>query len=345
MRYATRNYCSRLLFSEVSCPGELALAVRISRGTLCGTLLKNLLDISVKGRDLQLLRTMLFVPANNPERFSKALNSGADAVIIDLEDAIPPDRKNEARCVVVEFLKERPSRDYYPSIFVRINGAGTPWVNDDLDAVSLPGLAGIFFPKAESPDDILVMAERILVLAKDREFAPPVLVPIVETARGILEAFPIVSAISTCAGLALGGEDFANSVGALRTSEGQELSLARMQVVLAARAVGAFPIDTVYTDYKDEAGLVHDAEWARQLGFAGKLVIHPCQVGPVNRVFSPSSQEVDEARAVLMAFESAQERGEAVASLAGKMLDPAVVEQARSIVRLADTILRVESVS
>lgn len=309
-----------------------------------GGLVKGSFDYLVKGRDLQLLRTILFVPANTPERFSKALDSGADAVIIDLEDAVPPDRKSEARCAVVEFLRNCPVGGH-PLVFVRINGTGTPWMNDDLEAVSLSGLGGIFFPKAESPDDISVLAERILALARKGKFTPPVLVPIVETARGILEAFPIVSAVPTCVGLALGGEDFASSVGALRTPEGQELSLARMQVVLAARAIGVFPIDTVYTEYKDEAGLVRDAKWARQLGFAGKLVIHPCQVEPVNRVFSPSPQEADEARAVLMAFELAQERGEAVASLAGKMLDPAVVEQARSIVRLVDIISRSESVS
>ncbi len=293
---------------------------------------------------MQLLRTLLFVPATTPERFPKALGSGADAVIIDLEDAVPPGRKSEARRAAVGFLVGRPEGGH-PPVFVRINGAGTPWMNDDLEAVSRFGLAGIFLPKAEKPEDVSALGERCVALAGKGGFSPPALVPIVETARGVLDAFPIVSGVPSCAGLALGGEDFACDVSALRTPEGHELSLARMQVVLAARAVGALPIDTVYTDFRDEAGLMRDAEWARQLGFAGKLVIHPRQVGPVNRVFSPSPEEAEQAGAVVSAFETAQGRGEAVASLEGKMLDPAVVDRARRVVRLAKAVSRVEAAS
>lgn len=293
---------------------------------------------------MQLLRTLLFVPATAPERFPKALGFGADAVIIDLEDAVPPDRKSEARRAAAEFLVGRPEGGH-PPVFVRINGAGTPWMNDDLEAVSRSGLAGILLPKTEKPGDVSALAERCVVLAGKGGFSPPALVPIVETARGVLDAFPIVSSAPSCTGLALGGEDFACDVSAIRTPEGYELSLARMQVVLAARAVGALPIDTVYTDFKDEAGLIRDAEWARQLGFAGKLVIHPRQVEPVNRVFSPSPKEAEQAGAVVSAFETAQGRGEAVVSLEGKMLDPAVVERARRVVRLAEAIARVEATS
>jgi citrate lyase subunit beta/citryl-CoA lyase len=143
----------------------------------------------------------------------------------------------------------------------------------------------------------------------------------------------------------LGGEDFARDIEAVRTPSGEEIALARMRVVLGARAAGVLPIDTVYTDFRDVAGLSRDAERARRLGFAGKLVIHPRQVGTVNRAFSPSSSETRRAREVVAAFEAARERGEAVAHLEGRMLDPAVVDQARRVVELAEEQSRVEAMS
>ncbi|MFQ5915260.1 MAG: HpcH/HpaI aldolase/citrate lyase family protein [Nitrospinota bacterium] len=293
---------------------------------------------------MNVLRSLLFVPATTPERIPKALGCCADAVIVDLEDAVSVDRKGQAREDVARFLKESPEVRR-PPLFVRVNAPGTPWLEDDVEAVALPGLAGIVLPKAQEPGEVSVLEERTSRLAERRNFGPPSLVPLVESARGVLRAFEIASASSRCLALALGGEDFARDVGAVRTAGAEELSLARLLVVLAARAAGVVPLDTVYTDFRDEEGLVRDAGWARKVGFGGKLVIHPRQVAAVNRAFSPTRQEADEASAVVSAFEEAQERGEAVASFEGKMLDPAVVEQARRILRLAEEISRLEASS
>lgn len=290
---------------------------------------------------MNLLRSLLFVPAAAPDRIPKALASGADAVIVDLEDAVSVDRKVEAREAVVRFLKDRPLRERRPLLFVRVNPPGTPWFEKDLDTV-LPGLAGVVLPKAQSPEEVAGLDASASSRAAGRGCPPPLLVPIVETARGLIRAFDIASASPRCLALAFGGEDFARDVGAVRTPGGEELSLARMQVVVAARAAGVLPVDTVYTEFRDEEGLARDAERARRAGFAGKLVIHPRQVPVVNRAFSPGSREVEEARAVVSAFEVSLARGEAVASLAGKMLDPAVVEQARRIVQLAEEVSRWE---
>ena len=288
-----------------------------------------------------LLRSLLFVPATTPERIPKALGSGADAVIVDLEDAVPADRKAEARDVLARFLKEsaEPPR---PPLFVRVNAPGTSWLEEDVEAVVLPGLAGIVLPKAEDPGEVRALDASSFSLAEKRKCEPPGLIPVVESALGLVRAFDIASASSRSLALALGGEDFARDLGAVRTPGGEELSLARMQVVVAARAAGVLPLDTVYTHFRDEAGLARDAEWARRVGFAGKLLIHPRQVETVNRAFSPRPEDVGEARAVVSAFDAAQEKGEAVASLDGKMLDPAVVGQARRVVELAEEIARLE---
>lgn len=293
---------------------------------------------------LPLLRSLLFVPATNPDRIPKALASGADAVIVDLEDAVSVERKAEARDSVVRFLEENPDRRG-PPLYVRVNGPGTPWMDEDVEGVVRPGLSGIFLPRSQRPEEVSALGDRVGALSKKRTCEAPRLVPIVETALGLLHAFEIVSADSGCAALALGGEDFARDIGAVRTPLGEEIALARMRVVLGARAAGVLPIDTVYTDFRDEAGLSRDAERARRLGFAGKLVIHPRQVGTVNRAFSPSSIETRRAREVVAAFEAARERGEAVAQLEGRMLDPAVVDQARRVVELAEEQSRVEALS
>jgi citrate lyase subunit beta/citryl-CoA lyase len=161
------------------------------------------------------------------------------------------------------------------------------------------------------------------------------LLPIVETALGLLRAHDIASASPRVVAVCFGGEDFCADVGAIRTKQGTEIAHARAHVVVAARAAGVPALDTVFTDLDDLGGLEEDATFARRLGFRGKVVIHPRQLETVNRVFTPSAEEVRKARRVVAAFEEASERGEGAISVDGKMIDVAVVAHARQVLTLA----------
>lgn len=240
---------------------------------------------------LCLFRSLLFVPAATPERIPKALAAGADAVIVDLEDAVSVDRKSEAREAVVSFLKE-DTKDRKTPMLVRVNAPGSAWLDEDLDAVVLPGLAGIVLPKAQKASEVLDVAKKVTAAANKRKRETPVLVPTIESALGLIHAFEIASASPLCTALALGGEDFARDIGAVRTPGGEELAIARMQVVVAARAAGVLPVDTVFTDFRNQDGLAQEAKEARKIGFAGKLAIHPSQIEVLNQTFTPDSQEI-----------------------------------------------------
>ncbi|SFR88913.1 HpcH/HpaI aldolase/citrate lyase family protein [Sphingomonas jatrophae] len=245
----------------------------------------------------------LFVPANRPERFAKAAASGADAVILDLEDAVAPADKATARAALAKHFTKRP-------VLVRINAAGTPWHEDDLDAVSRLPLAAIMLPKAERVADCTRIAAIHPVVA------------LIETAHGIAAARSLATSGSV-ARIAFGSIDFAADLGCDHVREA--LAPARGELVLAARLGGlSAPLDGVTTALSDPAVTADDARHARSLGFGGKLLIHPAQVAPVVEAFRPSPDELDWARRVLAS-------GDGVARVDGTMVDAPVRARARAI--------------
>jgi len=256
------------------------------------------------------VRSYLFVPGNRPERFAKALASGAHAVIVDLEDAVPIAQKEAARAAVAEWLA--PGQP----VFVRINAAGTAWFDDDVRLCETPGLAGIVLPKAESADAIGAIRSRV----GDRV---PVL-PLIESARGMWNAL----AVARCSGVArlvFGSIDYQADMGITD----DELIDARSRLVLASRVAEiAPPVDGVTTAIDDADVLRRDAQRARSLGFGAKLCIHPKQVELVNQAFRPSDEEIAWARRVVEADGAAN--GAAVA-VDGKMVDRPVLLKARAI--------------
>jgi citrate lyase subunit beta/citryl-CoA lyase len=275
-----------------------------------------------------LLRSVLFVPGTRPDRFAKALAAGADAVILDLEDAVAPDRKGEARATVAEFLAARPASASL--VFVRVNAPGSPWIDADVAEVGrVGGLHGVVLPKVESPRHVEAVA---------RAVPPHRVVPLLESARGILQAASIAAADADVPALLFGAEDLTAALGIPRTIEGEELLFARSQVVLAAASTGAEPIDAVFTDLTDATALRVDALHARALGFRGKMAIHPAQVPVINDVFSPSAEEVDRARRLVATFEAA--RGEGVIRVNDQMIEAPVVARARRVLDLAAAVDR-----
>jgi len=264
-------------------------------------------------------RSLLFVPGHRPDRFDKALAAGADAVIIDLEDAVAPPDKRAAREALQRWLA--PSRP----VMVRINGAETEWFLDDLAVCEAAGVSAVMLPKAERGDQVAqVMAAG----------APRVL-PLIESAAGFAALAEVAGAPGVCR-LAFGAMDFQVDLG-MRDAHEDELLWFRSQIVLSSRLANLpSPIDGVTASITDEKRLHDDAQRARRLGFAGKLCIHPSQVRGVHAGFTPGAEELAWAQRVIAATEAAN--GAAV-QVDGKMVDRPVLLRAEAIVRDADLAL------
>lgn len=251
----------------------------------------------------------LFVPGNRPERVEKAAAAGADAIIIDLEDAVPADTKDEARGALRGRFTTRP-------ILVRINGIGTPWHADDVAALANKGLAGVIVPKAEA-------TERFNALCAA---SPLPVIALVESARGIADARQI-AVTSNVVRLAFGSIDFCADLGCAHTADA--LLNARSELVLASRLGGLMqPVDGVTTSIDDEHQIRTDARYARDLGFGGKLCIHPRQVDTVRTGFAPDASELDWARRVIAS-------GDGAAAVDGSMVDEPVRIRARALLKRA----------
>ncbi len=253
----------------------------------------------------------LFVPADRPDRFLKAFSSGADAVILDLEDAVSPDRKGVARAALAA------ARDVIDGavrpVLVRVNAVGTPWHADDMAAVAALPLAGVVLPKAESAADVAEAA---------RMTGVPVMA-LIESARGIAAARDTAR---VAARVAFGSIDFASDLGCGHSREA--LLAARGELVLASRLAGlAGPLDGVTTAYGDAVAVEDDARYASLLGFSGKLLIHPSQIAPARAGFMPSAEERAWAERVL----AADREGGAVA-VDGAMVDAPVRLRAEAII-------------
>jgi citrate lyase subunit beta / citryl-CoA lyase len=258
-------------------------------------------------------RSYLFVPGDRPERFDKACAAGADVVILDLEDAVTPARKESAREAISNWLNAGGKA------WVRVNGTDTQWHADDLSLFSAQGLLGVSLPKAET-------AAQISALTRHLPESLHVL-PIIETARGLHNAEEIASAPRVQC-LAFGSVDFQVDTGIL--GDGQELLFARSRLVIASALarIGA-PVDGVTIDLDDSDLLASDVLRARQQGFAGKLCVHPKQVTAINNGFLPAEQEILWARAVMEVVDQNQQAG--AISFNGKLIDLPVILRAKRI--------------
>jgi citrate lyase subunit beta/citryl-CoA lyase len=263
----------------------------------------------------------LFVPANRPERYERALESGADAVIVDLEDAVALPQKEEARATLARWLRGNGPQ---PRLWVRINAADTVWHGDDLLTFSALSMAGIVLPKAEDPKTLSAIARR---LGPGRG-----LIALIESAAG-LAAMREIAAVPGVQRLAFGSIDAQVDLGMQCGPEEEELMHFRIEMVMASRLAGiAPPIDGVTTDFNDDAFLTRMVQRARRMGFGAKLCIHPRQVEAVLRGFMPSEQELVWAEEVMAAVRASD--GGAI-SLKGKMIDKPVILQAEKFLHQA----------
>ncbi|MBI2328252.1 MAG: HpcH/HpaI aldolase/citrate lyase family protein, partial [Chloroflexi bacterium] len=229
-------------------------------------------------------------------------------------------------------------------IFARINSMPTPYAIADIKAVVTQGLRGIMLPKSESADDI--HKADALIGDAEKENGLNVgslgLLALVETPKGIINAYEIASASSRILGITFGAEDYALEMGVTRTKDGAGIYYPRLVIAVACHAANVLAIDCVYSDVRDREGLVTETRLVGQLGFQGKLLIHPDQVDPVNQIFTPSAEDKDQARKVVKAFEAAVAQGLAATSLDGKMIDIPVAARARKLLTLSESIAQKE---
>ena len=288
------------------------------------------------------LRTLLVVPGNRQNMIEKAQTLPADVLVLDLEDSVPAAEKANARALVRDSIAGLALKGR--RVFVRINSLASGYAQQDLEAVISDGSDGISQPKPSSGDEIRKVEAIIERLERDRGMRQGhvKLIPWVETAKGLLNAFEIASASPRVVGIAFGAEDFTLDTGMERTEEGSELLHPRVMVVIAAKAADVIAIDTPYNDFRNEEGLIGEARLARSLGFEGKFVIHPSQIDPVNQVFRPSAEEVAHARRVVEAFGAAEAQGFASTSLEGKMIDIPQANRARKLLMVAESIAQRE---
>ena len=292
---------------------------------------------------MRLLRTFLFAPGNRPRMLQKVGQCGADAVILDLEDAVPIAEKEATRPAVRAAAQAITTC----AVYIRINPlvAATSFSQAigaaDLQAIVCPALAGIILPKVEAPGEVRRADGLLTTLEQQHGMTPGTidLVPIIETAMGVHRAYDIASAGTRVKRLAFGAGDFTRDIGVAWSRREIESQYARSALVIASRAAGIEPpFDTVWVNLQDQRGLVRSARLAKQLGFQGKMLIHPSQVEPVNAVFSPTEAEVAFATRVVAAFHEAEAQGLASIQLDGRFIDYPIVESAQRILATAEAI-------
>jgi citrate lyase subunit beta/citryl-CoA lyase len=276
-------------------------------------------------------RSLLYSPGDDRSMLEKAVETAADTVVFDLEDAVAPAAKAQARRTVQATLDDLD--DPAPNIAVRINPyerSGRDDVDAVVDAVATPP-DSVLLPKVDDATPVEALHDRLAELGA----ADVGIVPLIETAAGVLSAEEIAAAPGVTA-VAYGDQDFTADIGATVTDDKTESLYARQRTVVAAAAAGVDALDTVHTDIEDREGLREQTEFVVDLGFDGKLAIHPAQVPIINEAFTPSGDEIEWAEAVLAGQERASAEGAGVFTVDGQMIDPPLVERARTIVRRAE---------
>lgn len=283
-------------------------------------------------------RSMLFLPGNTPNIIINGDALGADALIFDLEDAVSPTEKDAARILVRNAIRQIGFKGC--EIIVRINSIDTEFWKKDLDQIIPLKPDLIMPPKTSCANDVQIVDAYISELEEKLGFAKNTvkLIPLIETALGVENAFQIASASKRVAALFLGGEDLTADLRCKRTKAGNEINYARTRMVCAARAAGVDVYDTPFTDVHDDEGIRVDAEYAKSLGFTGKSSISPRHVTVINEVFSPSQKDVDYAYEVMDAIRLAKEQGRGAIALHGKMIDAPIVARAKQTIAMAEEL-------
>ncbi|NIM12058.1 MAG: HpcH/HpaI aldolase/citrate lyase family protein [Candidatus Aminicenantes bacterium] len=277
-------------------------------------------------------RSRLYLPGDQPKLFINAAIHKGDGLILDLEDSVAPPKKDAARILVRNALRAIDFKG--AERMVRINQL--PLGVEDLEEIIPQKPHLILIPKVETPDQVQQIDKKVdEILAKEKNVQEVFFMPILESGKGIINAYPIAVASKRNVALAIGLEDYTADIGTQRTNEGRESFFARSMLVNAARAAGIQAIDTVFSDVDDMEGLRESVREAKALGFDGKGCIHPRQIRVIHEAFAPGAKEIEKAKKIVLAFEEAERKGLGVVSLGSKMIDPPVVKRALRTIDMA----------
>ncbi len=287
---------------------------------------------------MALMRSCFYIPGNNAKLVAKAPGIPADVVIFDLEDSVPPPEKGQARQLVRENLAAAGSKG--ATVYCRVNGWESPFTEDDLESVVHPGLGGVVLAKCDGPDQVLRLNGKLEELERRRglQVGSVAVQLMVETAVGMVNGYHSALASPRVNSLTFGALDYAKDM-RMMVGDGAGLLFARAHLALAAHAARCVAVDSVFADYKDLEAFEGDTLAGRALGFEGRMLIHPSQVEPAHRLYSPSAEQVEWAQRLVKAFEEeALARGVAAIAFEGKMVDTPVYEGARGILGVAAEI-------
>jgi citrate lyase subunit beta / citryl-CoA lyase len=283
----------------------------------------------------RMLRSMLFVPGHLPRFLDRAVESEADALILDVEDSVPLPHKAEARANIKKRLE---AGVYRQQVFIRVNALDTGLLPEDLRWTVHPATTGFMFTKVNDERDIVYFDRLLTQIELDLglETGKAKMCPPIETASAGLHTLQIATASPRLVALAFGGEDYLTDLDGLHRKHGLNFLVPRALLIMAARAARLEAIDTPYLDIGDSQGFEREVTLARELGFSGQLLLHPSQVAIANRIFAPSEDEIREARRIVEAIEEGREKGLGVGLLDGSLIGPPMEKRARAVLRKVD---------
>lgn len=281
----------------------------------------------------RLLRSLLFVPGNNSRFLEKAKSLQADIVCFDLEDSVPLVEKKSARNLIKNALKNRS--EYHSEIYVRTNSPVSGLIPDDLLEIIQKGVDGIVIPKVNTASEMKKIEKIMLGLEKKRKLKPIEVIASIESTEGVVNAYSIASCSKRISALVFGVFDLLNDLGVEYTKKPEGAAYSRAKIPVDARAAGKYAIDAIWQDLDDVSGLEQDSIVAKNLGYAGKSIIHPNQVDVVHKVFYPTSAEIEWAKKVVSAYDMAKKNKKGATTVDGKMIDEVHYKRAISLLHSA----------
>jgi len=277
----------------------------------------------------RLLRSLIFVPGNNPRFLEKAKTLFGDIVCFDLEDSVPMNEKDSARNLIKEALTKRS--EYKAELFVRTNSPLSGLIPDDLRQIVRKGIDGIVIPKVNNVKEFKKIEKLLITLEKKRKLKPIELIPSIESAEGVVNAYNIASSSKRISALVFGVFDLLNDMGIEYTKQPDGAKYARAKIPLDAKAAGKYAIDAIWQDLNDEDGFEKDCITGRNLGYAGKSIIHPNQISFAHRIFHPTKNEVEWAEKVCQAYIESTKKNKGATIVEGKMIDEVHFKRAKAL--------------
>ncbi len=280
----------------------------------------------------RLYRSLIFVPGNNQRFLEKAKSLPADIVCFDLEDSVPDKEKKKARKIIKESLKSRS--EYSSEVYVRTNSPSSGKIPDDLDEIVRKGIDGIVIPKVNNVKELKKIEKNLSSLEKKRKLDSILLIPSIESAEGVVNTYDIASSSKRISAVVFGVFDLLNDMGIEYTKNPEGAKYARSKIPLDAKAAGAYALDAIWQDLKDEKGLKEDCIAGRKLGYVGKTLIHPDQIDITHKIFHPNETEIKWAQKVYKTYLQSTKKGKGATTVDGKMIDEVHFKRAKALLDL-----------